>query len=385
VRVQPDVVVDVAGIRLPADEWTRTRTVHTDLLEPLETNESQEFQAYGRTVMVVDDDERNVGNATANRTPIDASATVTNPTPIPVPITEIRYTVQLNGIVVGRGTAAERTVLEPDSTQSRSRRLQPSITPGSTSGGHAPPERRGVEPDHRRLRRDPRVRRRRAHDPARVHLVRTDVRDGPARRGGLECERVSGERIDGERVGECDETGRSVNVDPPNQPPAGRLFGLRHVYPDMTDFRGTWTEDEVEEFLQEATIPVRIATRRPDDSPWVVTLWFRYRDGSLSATGANADVVRFPPTRSRGRLRHLDQRHPLPRDQGNGTVELSSDSEKTLLRALIERYLGGTESPLAQRLLDDDRDEVRIRLEPRAVYSWDYSERMGKGTSEKSE
>jgi len=55
VRVQPDVVVDVAGIRLPADEWTRTRTVHTDLLEPLETNESQEFQAYGRTVMVVDE------------------------------------------------------------------------------------------------------------------------------------------------------------------------------------------------------------------------------------------------------------------------------------------------------------------------------------------
>ncbi len=56
--------------------------------------------------------------------------------------------------------------------------------------------------------------------------------------------------------------------------------------------------------------------------------------------------------------------------RGNGTVELSSDSEKTLLRALTERYLGGTGSPLARRLLDD-RDEVRIRLEPRAVYSWD--------------
>jgi len=154
----------------------------------------------------------------------------------------------------------------------------------------------------------------------------------------------------------------------------------------MTDFRGTWTEDEVEEFLQEATIPVRIATRRPDDSPWVVTLWFRYRDGSPRVCdGSERGRGTLPPTRSRGRLRHLDQRHPLPRDQGNGTVELSSDSEKTLLRALIERYLGGTESPLAQRLLDDDRDEVRIRLEPRAVYSWDYSERMGKGTSEKSE
>ncbi|MFC6765653.1 LEA type 2 family protein [Natrinema soli] len=118
VRVQPDVVVDVAGIRLPADEWTRTRTVHTNLLEPLETNKSREFQAYGRTVMVVDETNAAWGNATANRTPIDASATVTNPTPLPVPITEIRYTVQLNGVVVGEGTAAaERTVLEPDGTQ----------------------------------------------------------------------------------------------------------------------------------------------------------------------------------------------------------------------------------------------------------------------------
>ncbi|MFB1064783.1 pyridoxamine 5'-phosphate oxidase family protein [Natrinema sp. H-ect4] len=154
----------------------------------------------------------------------------------------------------------------------------------------------------------------------------------------------------------------------------------------MTDFRGTWTEDEVEEFLQEATIPVRIATRRPDDSPWVVTLWFRYRDGSLEcATGANADVVRFLRRDPEVAFDISTNDIPYRGIRGNGTVELSSDSEKTLLRALIERYLGGTESPLAQRLLDDDRDEVRIRLEPRAVYSWDYSERMGKGTSEKSE
>ncbi|QLK27740.2 LEA type 2 family protein [Natrinema zhouii] len=117
VRVEPDVVVDYAGLRLPADEWTQTQTVHTDLLEPLETNESQEFQAYGRTVLVADETNAEWGNTTANRTPIDASATVTNPTPIPLPITEIRYTIQLNGIVVGEGVTAQQTVLEPDSTQ----------------------------------------------------------------------------------------------------------------------------------------------------------------------------------------------------------------------------------------------------------------------------
>ena len=68
-------------------------------------------------MFVVDRTDARWGNATANRTPIDASATVTNPTRIPVPITEIRYTVQLNGIIVGEGVAAQQTVIAPDSTQ----------------------------------------------------------------------------------------------------------------------------------------------------------------------------------------------------------------------------------------------------------------------------
>ena len=117
VRIQPDVVVNYAGIRLPAKEWTRTRTVHTDVLEPLEANESQRLQVAGQTVLVVNETNAQWGNATITRTPIDASATVTNPTPLPVPITELRYTVRLNGIIVGQGIAGQQTVLRPDSTR----------------------------------------------------------------------------------------------------------------------------------------------------------------------------------------------------------------------------------------------------------------------------
>ncbi|ELZ22977.1 LEA type 2 family protein [Natrinema limicola] len=117
VRVEPDVVVNYAGIRLPATEWTRTQTVHTNLLEPLETNESQRLQVAGQTLLAVNETNAQWGTATATRTPIDASATVTNPTPLPVPITELRYTVRLNGIVVGQGIAGQQTVLRPNSTR----------------------------------------------------------------------------------------------------------------------------------------------------------------------------------------------------------------------------------------------------------------------------
>ncbi len=151
----------------------------------------------------------------------------------------------------------------------------------------------------------------------------------------------------------------------------------------MTDFRGTWSESEVERFLREATIPIRIATRRPDDSLWPVTLWYRYRNGVLEcATGANSNLVRF--------LRHDPEIGfdistndvPYRGIRGTGTAEITADSDKAVLRDLLERYLGGTDSPLARWLLADDREEVRIEIEPREIYSWDYASRMGEGSSE---
>ena len=143
------------------------------------------------------------------------------------------------------------------------------------------------------------------------------------------------------------------------------------------ELRGAWTEPEVTAFLEEATIPIRLATHRPDGSLWLVALWYRYRDGMLEcATGASSDLVRF--------LRHdpavafevSTNDVPYRGIRGTGTVELAPDDDKVVLRALLERYLGGTDSDLAAWLLDDDREEVRIRIDPHEIYSWDYSERM---------
>lgn len=117
VRIEPDVTVDYAGFSLPADSGTRTRTVRTDLLEPLRTDQRREVEAAGRTMLVVEETDARWGDATANRTPVEAEAVVTNPTGIPIPITEIEYAIRLNDVVVGQGVAAERTVIEPDSTR----------------------------------------------------------------------------------------------------------------------------------------------------------------------------------------------------------------------------------------------------------------------------
>lgn len=145
----------------------------------------------------------------------------------------------------------------------------------------------------------------------------------------------------------------------------------------MTEFRGAWTADEVDDFLQEVTIPIRIATHRPDESLWVVTLWYRYRDGRFEcATWANADIVRYLRNDSEVAFDVSTNDPPYRGIRGNGTTALSSDDDKAVLRSLIERYLGGTDSRLAEWLLNDAREEVRIHIRPQTIYSWDYADRM---------
>jgi len=145
----------------------------------------------------------------------------------------------------------------------------------------------------------------------------------------------------------------------------------------MVEYRGAWTASAVEEFLQDVAIPIRLATRRPDGSPWMVTLWYRYDDESFEcATSANADVVRYLRNDPAVAFDVSTNDPPYRGVRGNGRVTIAGDDDKAVLRDLIERYLGGTDSPLAERLLDEGRDEVRIRVRPRSIYSWDYRGRM---------
>lgn len=145
----------------------------------------------------------------------------------------------------------------------------------------------------------------------------------------------------------------------------------------MAAITGAWSETRLEAFLEESRIPIRIATHRRDGSLWMVALWYRYRNGTFEcATGANAHIVQFLESDPQVAFDVSTNDPPYRGVRGNGTATLTADEEKTTLRALVERYLGDTESPLAEWLLSDAREEVRIRIQPNEMYSWDYTDRM---------
>lgn len=161
------------------------------------------------------------------------------------------------------------------------------------------------------------------------------------------------------------------------EPLAPALKGIRPRIPRMVDYTGAWSADEVERFLDEATVPVRLACHTPSDRLWLVTLWYEFADETfLCATGRDAKIVEYLEGDASVAFEVSTNEPPYRGVRGNGRAVIGPDPDKAVLRSLLERYLGGTDSRLADRLLADDRDEVAIRLEPDRLYSWDYTERM---------
>jgi hypothetical protein len=150
----------------------------------------------------------------------------------------------------------------------------------------------------------------------------------------------------------------------------------------MPRYTGAWDADAAAAFLSETTVPLRLACLTPRERLWMLSLWFRWTDDDgepalWCATSAGADVVSYLESSDEVAFEVSTNDPPYRGVRGNGTATLEPDPDKELLESLIVRYLGDTDSDLARGLLAGDREEVRIRIEPRTLYSWDFSDRMG--------
>lgn len=145
----------------------------------------------------------------------------------------------------------------------------------------------------------------------------------------------------------------------------------------MTTVTGDWSRAEATAFLEDATVPIRLACRTPAGGLWMLSLWYRFVDGRFEmATSAEADVVRYLDADDGVAFEVSTNDPPYRGVRGAGTASVDTDEGKALLRALLERYLGGTDSSLAERLLGPHREEVRIVVDPARLYTWDFSDRM---------
>jgi len=134
---------------------------------------------------------------------------------------------------------------------------------------------------------------------------------------------------------------------------------------------------DYQDFLENIRIPIRLACKTESGWPMVLSLWFIYRDGSLyCATRSGAKVVSYLLSNPDCAFEIAADQPPYCGIRGQAVASIDRPLGIEILDLLLDRYLGGRDNSLAEKLLENNDDEVAIRLNPVKIFSWDFSERM---------
>jgi len=141
-----------------------------------------------------------------------------------------------------------------------------------------------------------------------------------------------------------------------------------------------WALPEIEVFLRECVVPLRLACLTPRGIPIVCSLWYLYDEGALwCATQADAKVAAYLEKHSFCGFEIAPDALPYRGVRGQGKVTCSQERGLDVLWRLIDRYLGSRDSEFARWLISRASSELAIRIEPSWLTAWDFSPRMGSG------
>ena len=141
--------------------------------------------------------------------------------------------------------------------------------------------------------------------------------------------------------------------------------------------KGPWSESQIEKFLQECVIPLRLACVGADGFPRVVAVWFLFQGGRFhSVSHQDSQLIALLRDSNKVGFEVAPEKPPYYGVRGQGIASLTHEGAGDVLDQVLQRYLGGTDSGLAQWLLSRRDEEVLISVEPKRLFSWDYRERM---------
>lgn len=137
---------------------------------------------------------------------------------------------------------------------------------------------------------------------------------------------------------------------------------------------------EMEGFLSNVKIPLRLGSRAKLDYPVVISLMFLYNDNRFfCATQNTAKIVGYIKKDSRCGFEIAGDSYPYRGVRGYGHALINVEEGENVLRRLLQKYFEGKEnSQLHKYLLSKShlKNEVSIEIKPIKMFEWDYSDRM---------
>jgi hypothetical protein len=143
--------------------------------------------------------------------------------------------------------------------------------------------------------------------------------------------------------------------------------------------RGPWDSEQIDDFLEPARYPLRLACVAEDGFPRVASLWYRYKDGDFyCVTHQASKIAALLRSNDRVGFEVSPNEPPYQGVRGQGVATLDALGNGSLLHELLDNYLGGTESDLGSWLLARSEEELVVKIHATRLYTWDYRERMSK-------
>lgn len=135
--------------------------------------------------------------------------------------------------------------------------------------------------------------------------------------------------------------------------------------------------EEIDKFIPDSKIPIRIAFMKSTDLPAVISLWYVCKDGKIyCATQKTAKIVSYLQKNPVCGFEIAADKPPYKGIRGEGTVHILNETGAYFLDLLIDKYLGEKESTLSKFLRDNSKTEVAIEITPQKIFHYDYSKRM---------
>jgi len=134
---------------------------------------------------------------------------------------------------------------------------------------------------------------------------------------------------------------------------------------------------EIDEFIPDSKIPIRVAFMKSVGVPAIISLWYVCNDGKIyCATQKTAKLVSYLQKNPLCGFEIAADKPPYKGIRGEGTVRILNETGAYVLNLLIAKYLGEKESDLSKFLRNNSKTEVTIEITPQKILHYDYSERM---------
>ena len=140
---------------------------------------------------------------------------------------------------------------------------------------------------------------------------------------------------------------------------------------------GPWNDAQVDRFLDECRVPLRLATHGQSGFPMLASLWFVPLEGRLwCATRDDARIATLVDRDGRCAWEVSLETPPYRGVRGSANARLVPERGREILERLIDRQGIDRDSDFAAFLLSRADEEVAIELTPRTRVSWDFTKRM---------